>query len=217
MTRDDEHGRHQQYRDERDRIVALWSRHVAGPAGPLEGAILDPAPLPKGWCGQAQLVPGAHSTRDVEEAASFIEEVYGLPRKTVVVEDSRAGTADTAFVWAFHTASAADHHRHTPMSTLDVNARGDQPAPPRAEAWESGHLADWAEKYSFYYTQMREHGGRMDVARFVRRLQRLRGGILDLLHRTDPGHVQRILAKNGVTSEMLPDDLVGLLGLPRPR
>uniref|UniRef100_UPI003F495829 hypothetical protein n=1 Tax=Amycolatopsis sp. CA-096443 TaxID=3239919 RepID=UPI003F495829 len=217
MTQDDEHGRHQRYRDERNRIAALWTRHVACPSGPLEGAILDPAPLPNGWCGQVQLVPGAHSIHGVQEAAAFIESVYGLPRGAVVVEDSRTGTADTAFVWAFHTPSAADHHRHAPTTTLDVDGRGDQPAPPRAEPRESGRLADWADKYSFYYTRMRDHGGRMDIARFVRRYQRLRGGILDLLPRTDPGHVQQILVENGVTSEMLPDDLVELLDLPQPR
>ncbi len=43
--------RHQDYIAERDWFLALWERSVAGPGGPLTGAILDPAPLPTGWCG----------------------------------------------------------------------------------------------------------------------------------------------------------------------
>ncbi|TCO55621.1 hypothetical protein [Actinocrispum wychmicini] len=215
MAWHDEHARHQRYRDERDRIVELWSLQLAGPSGPLAGAILDPAPLPIGWCGQVQLVPGRHSIRDVQEAAPAIESAYGTPRDAVVVEESRTGTADQAFVWAFHTTSAADHHRNRPMSTRDVHGRGNEPAPPRAEPWESEHLADWAGKYAFSYTRTRAIGGVSGVSRFVRRLARLRGGILDLLPRTDPGHVQHILTEKGVTSEMLPDDLAEILELPR--
>ncbi|PPK67443.1 hypothetical protein CLV40_107106 [Actinokineospora auranticolor] len=63
---DNEHTRHETYRRERERLLGLWARHVAGPSGPLAGAVLDPAPLPKGWCGQVQLVPGGHHNGDVE-------------------------------------------------------------------------------------------------------------------------------------------------------
>ncbi|MEU3767903.1 hypothetical protein AB0E55_22865 [Amycolatopsis keratiniphila] len=208
--------RHQDYTAERDRLLALWERGVAGPDGPLAGAILDPAPLPTGWCGQVQLVPGEHHIGDVRDAEDFIAAIYGLQRGAVVVEDSRTGTADTAFVWAFHTVSAADHYRHTPMTTLDVYGRADAPASTTADPGELKHLADWADKHRFVWDQLRAGEHRhVDVDRVVHRLQRLRGGILDLLPRTAPGQVRAVLEDAGVTREHLPDDLADLVGLPQ--
>lgn len=134
-----------------------------------------------------------------------------------MVEESRSGSADTAFIWAFHTSSAADYHRHVPMSTLDVQSRGGEPAPPRAESWELEHLSDWAGKVSHSWKAALTQGGPADPARFIRRSLRLRGGVLDLLPRTAPGQVREVLTSRGVTRDMVPTDLADAVGLPPSR
>lgn len=60
---------------------------------------------------------------------------------------------------------------------------------------------------------MQDRGRIIDVARFVRRLLRLRAGIVDILPQTRPGEVRNLLAEQGVTAEMLSDDLAGFAGL----
>jgi hypothetical protein len=213
----DEHGRHQRYLENREHIVQLWKQHLAGPAGPLRGAILAPAPIPHGWCGQVQLVPGEHHFGDVKDAVEAIAETYGTPAGAVVVEPSRSGTADEAFIWVFFTISAADHHRSKPITTLDVHGRGREPAPTRASDSELGHLADWAWKYSATWNGITRPGrGAFDVDRFLHRLLRLRGAVLDLLPRTTPGVVKSILVEAGITRECLPRDLAETVCLDSP-
>ncbi|ALG12075.1 hypothetical protein [Kibdelosporangium phytohabitans] len=94
---------------------------------------------------------------------------------------------------------------------MDGQHASDKPAPPHATAWELDHLSGWARRYRSSREIVGTHG-RVNVDRFVRRLLRLRGGILDLLPRTASGHIRTLLLDQDIDRECLPKDLADAVG-----
>lgn len=60
-------------------------------------------------------------------------------------------------------------------------------------------------------------GRPVDVQQFVRRLNRLRAGILDILTRTKPRQVKELLLRVGIDRESLPTDLATTIDYPLDR
>lgn len=130
-----------------------------------------------------------------------------------MVEAGIDGTADTAFIWAYRSPAGADYHAHRPRTISGQPYLGEAAVVGRPTQFDWAELGDWAHKYAYSRKVMREQGKIIDVARFVRRLLRLRAGILDALPQTRPGEVRGLLQDRGITVEMLPDDLAELVDL----
>ncbi|MBA8932122.1 hypothetical protein BC739_009381 [Kutzneria viridogrisea] len=87
--------------------------------------------------------------------------------------------------------------------------------PGQPSKFDLDQINDWAYKHHFSRQAIRNENYN-DVEGFVRRLRRLRGGILDLLPREAyPGQVRDILIRNGITYQCLPEDLADMVGLKR--
>lgn len=193
---------------EQDEIVAVWARAVACDDGPLPGAGLTAMATPHGWNGHVTAV----RSRLVEDAAEAIAAAYDLPAGAVVVH--RTGS-DSAFVWAYRTASGADYHRQWPQAVIDGTEFTD------IERFGSGgsslrdfvRLTEMARKHQTEWRELRS-GRPVDVQRFVRRLTLLRAGIVDMLVRTRPVQVRELLLRIGVLAESLPEDVRRALDYP---
>ena len=97
---------------ERAEIVAVWARDIASVRGPLPDTTLDAMPTPHGWCGH---VSGT-TPQVASAAADRIAAAYGLPPRSVVVQQTDGGGV---FLWAYRAASAADYHRQWPQPVID--------------------------------------------------------------------------------------------------
>lgn len=186
----------------------MWARAVAHTDGPLPGARLDAMPTPHGWCGHVTGVPAA----DVDAAADVIATAYELAAGAVVVHRT---APDTSFVWAYLTASGADYHRQWPQQVIDGTEFADVE---RLGAGGSSlldfvRLTEMARKHQAEWRDLRS-GRPVDVQRFLRRLTRLRAGIVDILMRTQSVQVRELLLRVGVPAESLPSDLLRALDYP---
>jgi hypothetical protein len=192
---------------DRGGIMAVWGREIASEGGPLPGASLDAMPTPHGWCGH---VAGSTPQR-VTAAADLIAAAYGLPDRSVIVQQTDGGGV---FLWAYRTPSAADYHRQWPQPVIDGSEFTDV-----ARSGGGGSLLDYvrltemARKHRAEWLDLR--GGRpVDVQRFTRRLALLRAGVFDILARTRPVQVRELLLRVGVPAESLPDDVLRAIDYP---
>ncbi|MFI9389006.1 hypothetical protein [Kutzneria sp. NPDC052558] len=192
---------------ERAEIVAVWTREIASVWGPLPDATLDAMPTPHGWCGH---VRGATS-QSTTAAADQIAAAYGLPSRSVVVQQTDGGDV---FLWAYRSASAADYHRQWPQAVIDGSEFSDV-----VRSGEGSSLLDYvrltemARKHQGDWRDLR--GGRpVDIQRFTRRLTLLRAGIFDMLTRSRPIQVRELLLRVGVPAESLPGDVLRAIDYP---
>jgi len=186
----------------------VWERAIAHADGPLPGAQLNAMPTPHGWCGHVTGV----AADDVEAAAAVIATAYELAAGAVVVHRT---DSDSSFVWAYRTASGADYHRQWPQQVIDGTEFADVE---RLGAGGSSlldfvRLTEMARKHRAEWRDLRA-GRPVDVQRFLRRMTRLRAGIVDILTRTQPVQVRELLLRVGVPAESLPGDLLDALNYP---
>ncbi len=192
---------------ERGEIVAVWAREIASVRGPLPDTTLDAMPTPHGWCGQ---VTGT-TPQLASAAADKIATAYGLPNRSVLVQQAEGGGV---FLWAYRTASAADYHRQWPQPVIDGSEFTDV-----ARSGEGSSLLDYvrltemARKHQAEWRDLRS-GRPVDIQRFTRRLTLLRAGIFDMLTRSRAIQVRELLVRVGVVAESLPEDVLRAIDYP---
>lgn len=202
------------YRRECADLRTAWTDAVANEDGPLPGSMLDPLVTPQGWCGHLQLAVDQRASM-VVDAAPKIAEAFGLAPNSIVVRTMADDT--TVFIWAYSTRSGADYHLKWPHPVLDGSEFVDiKRESAGTTLLDLVQLTTWARAYKESWMAMRS-GRPMDVQQFVRRLGRLRAGILDILARTKPRQVRELLLRVGIDHESLPADLASTIDYPRDR
>lgn len=197
------------YRAECAEIEAVWRREVAAEDGPLPGSRLTALVTPQGWCGHVE--PGGAWAGRVLAAAGGIAAAYDLPEAAITVRNSGERAA---FVWAYRTAGGADYHRAWPDPPLDGSEYVDIHREGRGNSLlDLVQLTTRARAYQESWAALRA-GKSVDMGRVVRRYNRLRAGVQDLLPRTDPEQLRDILLQVGVSREALPEDLASAIGYP---
>ncbi len=192
----------------------MWDRTIAAEDGPLPGSVLDPLVTPQGWCGHVRLAAGQTATK-LMAAADAIQQAYGLPGKSIVVRTFDHG--GEAFLWAYSTRSGADYHLGWPHPVLDGSEFIDiKRESAGTTLFDLVQLTTWARAYKESWIAMRS-GRAVDVQQFVRRLARVRAGILDILSRAKPRQVRELLLRVGIDHESLPGDLADALDYPKDR
>jgi len=192
---------------ERGEIVAVWTREIASVRGPLPDTTLDAMPTPHGWCGHVR----GTTPQQTAGAANQIAAAYGLPDRSVLVEQTDGGGV---FLWAYRTASAADYHRQRPQPVIDGSEFTDV-----VRSGEGSSLLDYvrltemARKHQAEWLDLRS-GRPVDIQRFTRRLTLLRAGIFDMLTRSRPIQVRELLIRVGVPAESLPADVLRAIDYP---
>jgi hypothetical protein len=195
-------------------LEVRWQDTVGAPDGALPGSELDPLVTPQGWCGHVQLTEGQRAGM-VVQAAARIEEAFGLPEDSVVVRTVEQDNA--VFIWAYTLRSSADYHLKWPHPVLDGTEFVDiKRETTGTTLFDLVQLTTWARAYKDSWIAIRS-GKDVDVQQFVRRLGRLRAGILDILTRTAPRQVRELLLRVGIDRESLPEDLAGEIDYPRDR
>lgn len=211
----DQYGHNQHVEDSAYRrsclgLRAVWDSEIAADGGPLPGSVLDPLVTPQGWCGHVQ----GPTASKVIAATAAIAQAFGLPEGSIVV---RTLGADDAFIWAYNTRSGADHHLSWPYPVLDGSEFVDiKRESAGTTLLDLVQLTSWARAYKESWQALRS-GRQVDVQQFVRRLNRLRAGILDILTRTKPRQVRELLLRVGVERESLPVDLADTIDYPVDR
>jgi hypothetical protein len=198
------------YQEECERVRAVWDAMVACEDGPLPGSKLDPLVTPQGWCGHVE----GQSAVKVMAAAAEIAKAYELAEGSIVV---RTVSDSGAFLWAYDARSSADHHLNWPYPVLDGSEFVDiKRESAGTTLLDLVQLTSWARAYKESWQGMRS-GRPVDVQQFVRRLNRLRAGILDILTRTRPRQVRELLLRVGMDRESLPGDLADAIDYPLDR
>lgn len=192
------------YAQQNAELGHIWRRRLAGPGDRLPGSTLQGFFMPGGWCGQVQLED--HATSDVVEASDVICDVYGVPRGALKVEPSCAGTADTAFLRAYSRPSAVDYYDREPYSVYLQNWAEETSAPDHLTRLERNELSKWTREY-VTTLQLTLKGQGLDIETLVRRYERMRGGIIDALHRAGAAEVIALLTEAGMTRAAMPHDL----------
>jgi hypothetical protein len=191
-------------------LRTVWDSKVAGDDGPLPGSALDPLVTPQGWCGHVQ----GPAASKVMAATAAIAKAFDLPEGSIVV---RTLGTDDAFVWAYTTRSGADYHLNWPYPVLDGSEFVDiKRESAGTTLFDLVQLTSWARAYKESWHALRS-GREIDVQQFVRRLSRLRAGILDILTRTKPRQVRELLLRVGIDHESLPVDLAEAIAYPVDR
>ncbi|MBP2319867.1 hypothetical protein JOF56_000252 [Kibdelosporangium banguiense] len=202
------------YRRDCAALRTVWENAVAGEDGPLPGSALDPLVTPQGWCGHVQLAADQRAGM-VVEAVPKITEAYGLAADSIVVRTMADET--TVFIWAYSTRSGADYHLKWPHPVLDGSEFVDiKRESAGTTLLDLVQLTTWARAYKESWVALRS-GRELDVQQFVRRLGRLRAGILDILARTKPRQVRELLLRVDIDHESLPADLASIIDYPRDR
>jgi hypothetical protein len=202
------------YRQECAQLQTVWERAIACGEGPLPGSVLEPLVTPQGWCGHVQLTETQHAG-DVMAAAEAVAKAYDLAEGAVVVRTLQTG--DSAFVWAYSTRSGADYHLKWPYPVLDGSEFDEiKRESAGTTLLDLVQLTTWARAYKESWQAMRS-GRPVDVQQFVRRVNRLRAGILDILTRTKPRQVRELLVRVGIDRESLPRDLADAIDYPLDR
>jgi hypothetical protein len=204
------------YVQECKEISRIWDQRIGSRSGLLPGSTIDAIRTPGGWCGQVQLVPGAHSTSDVRDVDTQIGDIYDVPQGALVVDEGHAGTADTAFLWAYRRPSMADHHDRAPSSVFMQNWSGEKTPAGQLTRLERGELTSWTKKYLRTRQTMLD-GRQVDVEDLIRRANRMRGAIVDALPRAGAAEVITILSEAGMTLEAMPQQLARSMGWTRSR
>ncbi|MET0134286.1 MAG: hypothetical protein ABW215_11900 [Kibdelosporangium sp.] len=198
------------YREECDQVRAVWETVIACEDGPLPGSVLDPLVTPQGWCGHVT----GQGTSKVMAAAAGIAKAYDLAEGSIVVRT----LSDTgAFLWAYSARSGADHHLNWPYPVLDGSEFVDiKRESAGTTLLDLVRLTTWARSYKESWHDMRS-GRPVDVQQFVRRLNRLRAGMLDILTRAKPRQVRELLLRVGMDRYSLPVDLADIIDYPLDR
>lgn len=202
------------YRERCAAIEAVWRREIAAEDGPLPGSRLTALVTPQGWCGHLEPAEGGWAVGVLSAAsaiAAAVAAAYDLPKAAVTM---RPDGERAVFIWAYHTAGSADYHRCWPNPPLDgseyIDIQRDRPG---TSLLDLVQLTTRARAYHEAYLALRT-GRDVDIAKVVRRYQRLRAGIHDLLPRTRPDQIRDILLQVGVSREALPEDLADAIGYP---
>jgi hypothetical protein len=202
------------YRERCAEIEEVWRREIAAEDGPLPGSRLTALVTPQGWCGQLEPAEGGWAVGVLSAAsaiAAAVAAAYDLPKAAVTM---RPNGERAVFIWAYHTAGGADYHRSWPYPPLDgseyIDIQRDRPG---TSLLDLVQLTTRARAYQECWTALRT-GQTVDMGQLVRRYQRLRAGIHDLLPRTRPDQIRDILLQVGVIREALPEDLADVIGYP---
>jgi hypothetical protein len=224
--------RRKEYVDACAEIGRIWEQRIACSGGLLPGSVLDAILTPRGWCGQVQLsldVSHRQHVKDVRPLTERIAEVYDIPRAALLVESGAAALADTAFIWAFLRPSMADHHQQLPHSVtrpallprstygkhwqFGKDRLGESAPSDHLTRAERDSLHEWTSKYVTTWEYWRSGPSpAADIDDLVRRMERMRGAILDALPRVGAKAVVAILLDAGMTYEAMPHELAQTLG-----
>ncbi|GAB3435328.1 hypothetical protein [Actinophytocola sediminis] len=202
------------YRAECAEIEAVWQREIASADGPLPGSRLTALVTPQGWCGQLVPADGGWAVRVLSASKVIVAALataYHLPESAITM---RPNGERAVFVWAYRTAGGADYHRAWPHPPLDGSEYVDiQREKPGTSLLDLVQLTTRARAYQESWTALRT-GRAVDMGQVVRRYQRLRAGVHDLLPHTPADQIRDILLQVGVNREALPDDLAATIGYP---
>lgn len=202
------------YQQECDALRALWQDAIAAADGPLPGSVLEPLVTPQGWCGYVRLAEEQRAST-VIAAVGQIAAAFGLPDGSVVVRTM--ADSHEVFVWGYSTKSGADYHLNWPHPVLDGSEFVDIKRESKGTTLlDLVQLTTWARAHKESWEALRT-GRDPDVQQFVRRLTRLRAGIVDILTRAKPRQVRELLLRVGLDRAALPEDLADAIGYPRDR
>nr|WP_042194562.1 hypothetical protein [Kibdelosporangium sp. MJ126-NF4]CEL21405.1 hypothetical protein [Kibdelosporangium sp. MJ126-NF4]CTQ96028.1 hypothetical protein [Kibdelosporangium sp. MJ126-NF4] len=202
------------YRQECEALRAVWDRAIAHADGPVPGSVLNPLVTPQGWCGHVRLTEDQRAAT-VIDAVAEIAEAFGLPQDAVVVRTM--AEHHEVFVWGYSTKSGADYHLHWPHPVLDGSEFVDIKRESKGTTlFDLVQLTTWARAHKESWEALRA-GRDQDLQQFVRRLTRLRAGIVDILTRAKPRQVRELLMRVGLDRAALPNDLADAINYPHDR
>ncbi len=202
------------YRRDCEALRTRWNDRIACADGPLPGSVLDPLVTPQGWCGHVQLAEGQRAGT-VIDAVSDIAKAYDLPDGSIVVRTMAENRQ--VFIWGYTTKSGADYHLSWPHPVLDGSEFVDIKRQSNGTTLlDLVQLTTWARAHKESWDAVRA-GREMDVQQFVRRLNRLRAGIVDILTRAKPQQIRELLMRVGLDRASLPNDLAEELNYPHDR
>ncbi|CAM3629567.1 hypothetical protein KIPE111705_17850 [Kibdelosporangium persicum] len=202
------------YRRDCDALRAVWQDRIAGEDGPLPGSTLDPLVTPQGWCGHVHLAEGQRAGTVIDVTAE-IAKAFDLPEGSIVVRTMAEHRQ--VFLWGYSTKSGADYHLNWPHPVLDGSEFVDIKRQSNGTTLlDLVQLTTWARAHKESWEAIRT-GRDADVQQFVRRLNRLRAGIVDILTRAQPRQVRELLMRVGLDRASLPKDLAEAIEYPHDR